>query len=166
MGDFGGEEFYVDAYILDPSTHVNVSNPNAPVKFPGFGFWPLWYWEMFRNLTITRNITETAVDSNDRDMGMCDVVKDLFGQGLTPIDDHLIDTPLGDPKPTDCSPFWDGVSCFPATAPGQTRFIPCMAEFGGVQYDTSGRVFDILFGTLSVGLSYRDPNKLVRRSLN
>ena len=26
----------------------NASDPNALVSFPGFGFWPLWYFEKFR----------------------------------------------------------------------------------------------------------------------
>ena len=130
------EDFYVDAYILDPSTHVNVSNPNAPVKFPGFGFWPLWYWEMFRNITMTLNVTHLFHgDSKGRNKAMCDVVDNLFQQGLYPIDDHLIDSF----KTDECSPFWDSISCFPATPAGQERVIPCMSEFGGVQYNTSSK---------------------------
>ena len=57
--DTGGLfEVYLDGYTLDPLTQVNRSNLDALVKFPGFGFWPLWYWETFRNLTISRNETE------------------------------------------------------------------------------------------------------------
>ena len=26
----------------------NISDPNDLVRFPGFGFWPLWYLEKFR----------------------------------------------------------------------------------------------------------------------
>ena len=43
----------------------NVSDPDALVRFPGFGFWPIWYFEMFRervaNVTLPANDEEKKV---------------------------------------------------------------------------------------------------------
>ena len=82
--DTGGLfEVYLDGYTLDPLTQVNRSNLDALVKFPGFGFWPLWYWETFRNLTISRNETEKylspASDASQRNRArfcVCEAAKD------------------------------------------------------------------------------------------
>ena len=42
-----------------------------------------------------------------------------------------------------CPPSWDGASCPPPTLAGQTAVWPCMGEYGGSQYDTSGRVWGL-----------------------
>ena len=46
----------VNNYIEEVSTfipfyekEVNVSDPNDLVRFPGFGVWPFWYLEKFKN---------------------------------------------------------------------------------------------------------------------
>ena len=46
----------INNYIQEESTfipiyekEVNVSDPNDLVRFPGFGFWPFWYLEQFKN---------------------------------------------------------------------------------------------------------------------
>ena len=127
----------MDGYTLDPLSQVNRSNPNAPVKFPGFGFWPLWYWETFRNLTVSRNVTQTAASSGERNRAMCDIVDELFAAGLQPVSHDLLAAAADTAEDTVaqlCQPLWDEVSCFPATPAGLTRVIPCMSEFDGVRY--------------------------------
>ena len=134
-------EVYLDGYTLDPLSQVNRSNPNAPVKFPGFGFWPLWYWETFRNLTVSRNVTQTAASSGERNRAMCDIVDELFAAGLQPVSHDLLaatasyDTAVPQEAAGGlCQPLWDEVSCFPATPAGHIRVIPCMSEYAGVRY--------------------------------
>ena len=39
----------VSTFIPIYGKEVNVSDPNGLVRFPGFGFWPLWYFEKFKN---------------------------------------------------------------------------------------------------------------------
>ena len=36
-----------------------------------------------------------------------------------------------------CPVVWDGVTCWPATPPDTTTFLPCMATLNGVSYDTA-----------------------------
>ena len=40
---------------------------------------------------------------------------------------------------TNCAPFWDKVSCFPATEAGEQSVIPCPEYILGTAYDTSGK---------------------------
>ena len=141
-------EVYLDGYTLDPVAQVNRSNPNAPVKFPGFGFWPLWYWETFRNLTVSRNVTQMEPSPGERNEAMCEIVKELFAAGLQPVSHDLLASDTDKPYTELCQPFWDGVSCFPATMAGLTRVIPCMSEFDGVRYT----------GTRKLNLSCRTSN--------
>ena len=133
-------EVYLDGYTLDPVAQVNRSNPNAPVKFPGFGFWPLWYWETFRNLTVSRNVTQMEPSPLERNKAMCDIVEELFAAGLQPVSHDLLASDTDKPDTELCQPFWDGVSCFPATVAGLTRVIPCMSEFDGVRYTGTRRL--------------------------
>ncbi|MPC80684.1 Diuretic hormone receptor [Portunus trituberculatus] len=39
-----------------------------------------------------------------------------------------------------CPVVWDGVTCWPATPPNTTVFLPCMATLNGVSYDTTKNV--------------------------
>ena len=41
-----------------------------------------------------------------------------------------------------CAPFWDKVSCFPATEAGEQSVIPCPEYILGTAYDTSGKKID------------------------
>ncbi|XP_050734609.1 diuretic hormone receptor-like [Eriocheir sinensis] len=46
----------------------------------------------------------------------------------------------GDEAGARCPVVWDGVTCWPASAPNTTVFLPCMAHLNGVPYDTSRNV--------------------------
>ena len=37
----------------------NISDPNDLVRFPGFGFWPLWYLEKFREKVSNLSTADT-----------------------------------------------------------------------------------------------------------
>ena len=37
----------------------NVSDPHDLVRFPGFGFWPLWYLETFREKAYNLSTSKT-----------------------------------------------------------------------------------------------------------
>nr|XP_045588874.1 uncharacterized protein LOC123750812 [Procambarus clarkii] len=50
---------------------------------------------------------------------------------------HSIAEPSG--YPGSCPVKFDGVSCWPETAPGALRVIPCFNVYNGVYYDPSGK---------------------------
>ena len=45
-----------------------------------------------------------------------------------------------------CSPFWDSLSCFPATPAGEVKVIPCMAEIQTVHRD---QIYNYKYDTTS-----------------
>ena len=73
-------------------------------------------------------------------------------EGIYPNIDKTINN---DKKTTDtteegfCPPFWDSLSCFPATPPGELRVIPCISEIQTILY---GEIHKTLLDTTSKSL--------------
>lgn len=40
-----------------------------------------------------------------------------------------------------CPVYWDGILCWPQTAPGTAALLKCFEEFGGIRYDSSRKFF-------------------------
>ena len=58
-----------------------------------------------------------------------------------------------------CPPFWDSLSCFPATPAGELRVIPCMTEMQTIHY---GQIHKTLLDTTSKSLLlYIRYNKII-----
>ncbi len=128
---------------------------------PGFGFMPRWYFELFSFLTANISASPLATvtapfNDSDGSAGVanpppaviatplysekCDVVMELFKQGLAPFG-PADGSPLEEEvKQAACEPIFDTASCLPATPAGEVVVIPCMEVYRGVRYDTSGKL--------------------------
>ncbi len=90
------------------------------LPFPGFGFWSRDYAEFLANFTAPN--PELVADPKT----MCDVIAYLF-QAQYGQSDQM------------CAPYWDNISCFPATERGKISVVPCAEYIKNVPYDTSGK---------------------------
>ena len=96
------------------------------LSFPGFGFWEREYAEFLAN--FTREIPSLLADHGY----FCEkVIHSLFNEIQLP--------QLQQNGTKMCPPFWDTISCFPATDAGQLSVIPCPYYIGDTKYDTSGK---------------------------
>ena len=86
------------------------------VSFPGFGFWDRIYAETIANITQEPQYSDALRSQS----ALCDFI-----------------TLITDQNPAQCPPFWDDLSCFPATEVGQLSVIPCPSFIINVPYDTS-----------------------------
>ena len=99
------------------------------MSFPGFGFWPRDYAEFLANFTA--DIHEYTASHSL----FCELIKSIY------TNQHAQVNPLLNDTETMCPPFWDDISCFPATDAGEQSVIPCPEYILGTPYDTSGRIF-------------------------
>ncbi|TRY79517.1 hypothetical protein TCAL_09333 [Tigriopus californicus] len=107
-----------------------VIDPEAIIAVPGMGFLPQWFVRQFESLSDQLKIDELfRNDTWRRNKANCDIVSQLFESGIVPIPSEVNSW---------CPPLYDNASCFPATPVGQVMVIPCMSEYSGVPYDTSG----------------------------
>ena len=106
------------------------------MSFPGFGFWPRDYAEFLANFTA--DIPEYTASHSL----FCELIKSIYTNQHAQINPLLNETEIM------CPPFWDDISCFPATDAGEQSVIPCPEYILGTPYDTSGRTFfDLLLKT-------------------
>ena len=103
------------------------------LPFPGFGFRPRNYAETVKELT------ETIPQVVAQHELLCDEV-------INKIMYQMYDTPDAGTNQTNtqmlqCEPFWDKISCLPATNAGQLSVIPCPSKILDQHYDTSSKLF-------------------------
>ena len=111
----------------------------SQIAFPGFGYWPRWYADTFRNLSLKAALPNYLNDTELRNRNLCDIVTFMYKEGVVPNRNLALDRVEDGVSGIMCPPLWDRASCFPATHAGQMSVIPCMAEFNEVYYDTTGR---------------------------
>ena len=92
------------------------------LSFPGFGFWTRDYAEFLANFTEK---TPEMLANNGK---FCEVISYLFHY------QHGVN------NTEMCPPFWDDLSCFPATPVGQISVIPCPEYILNTPYDTSSKL--------------------------
>ena len=129
------------------------------LPFPGFGFWPRNYAETVKQLTET---IPQVVAQHDT---LCDEVinKIMYQMYDTPDADGSAD---GNQTNTQmqCEPFWDKISCLPATNAGQLSVIPCPSKILDQHYYTSSKLFickNIMFTVHQSCMILRDSINLV-----
>ena len=91
------------------------------IVVPGIGFFTPDYYAEFRKLAAERGFLEPGPDSTTQMAGQCNVTDELYRRGVT-------DTPAAEGEALSewCEPLMDAAyTCFPATPPGETRFVPC-----------------------------------------
>ena len=102
------------------------------LAFPGFGFWTRNYAEYLANITID------MPDIVSHPQLFCEnIITTVYyhQQDYNPVQNNGSEAVL----PPNCAPFWDQVSCFPATEAGEQSVIPCPEYILGTAYDTSGK---------------------------
>lgn len=103
------------------------------LPFPGFGFWSRSYAETVKELTKTE---KWVVAEHEL---LCDEVinKVMYHAVYNTADDANNQTNTQQM----CEPFWDKISCLPATHAGQLSVIPCPSKILDTHYDTASKLF-------------------------
>ena len=94
------------------------------LSFPGFGFWTRDQAQLLAE--VTRDSPDLVADHGT----LCSVISYLFNnsENVTEADGSTVAM---------CPPYWDDLSCFPATEVGQLSVIPCPQYILKTPYDTS-----------------------------
>ena len=99
---------------------------------PGFGFLPRWFLAQLESHSEEMGVGAIN-DTWLRNSAKCQIVEFLFGQGVFP------SSAGSDPPAAMCPPLFDNASCYPATPAGRLMEIPCMEEYHGIRFNTSGK---------------------------
>ena len=99
---------------------------------PGFGFLPRWFLAQLESHSEEMGVGAIN-DTWLRNSAKCQIVEFLFGQGVFPSNAG------SDPPAAMCPPLFDNASCYPATPAGRLMEIPCMEEYHGIRFNTSGK---------------------------
>ena len=114
---------------------------------PGFGFLPQWFYEQVESVSDEFGLNAIN-DTWHRNSAKCQIVELLFNQSVFPIASHANAESDSDPAAAAaareaaavmCPPLFDNASCFPATPAGHLMEIPCMEEYHGIRFNTSGK---------------------------
>jgi len=134
-----GGQVSSSAFFFFKSNFTHWFSFYSQIAFPGFGYWPRWYADTFRNLSLKAALPNYLNDTELRNRNLCDIVTYMYKEGVVPNRNLALDRIEEGVSGIMCPPLWDRASCFPATHAGQMSVIPCMAEFNEVYYDTTGR---------------------------
>ena len=115
---------------------------------PGFGFLPQWFYEKVES--VSDEVGFNAInDTWRRNSAKCQIVELLFNESIFPFasraaeSDADADAAGAREAQTEsaamCPPLFDNASCFPATPAGHLMEIPCMEEYHGIRFNTSGK---------------------------
>ena len=107
------------------------------LAFPGFGFWTRNYAEFVANITVD------MPDIVSNPQIFCENIITMIyyhQEGQNPLQNNGSEAVL-----PNCAPFWDKVSCFPATEAGEQSVIPCPEYILGTAYDTSGKKLSFFY---------------------
>ena len=121
------------------------------LAFPGFGFWTRNYAEYLAN------ITHDIPDIVSSPQLFCEnIITMLYyhQQDQNPLQNNGSEAVV-----PNCAPFWDQVSCFPATEAGEQSVIPCPEYILGTAYDTSGKKL-IFFKYMYIGMICRGHRRI------
>lgn len=110
---------------------------------PGFGFLPQWFYEKVESVSDEVGFNQIN-DTWRRNSAKCQIVELLFNQSIFPFAPRA--AAEADPSAAAaaaaadmCPPLFDNASCFPATPAGHLMEIPCMEEYHGIRFNTSGK---------------------------
>ena len=104
---------------------------------PGFGFLPRWFLAQLESHSEEMGVGAIN-DTWLRNSAKCQIVEFLFGQGVFPSASSAA-SDESDPPAAMCPPLFDNASCYPATPAGRLMEIPCMEEYHGIRFNTSGK---------------------------
>lgn len=114
---------------------------------PGFGFLPQWFYEKVES--VSDEVGFNAInDTWRRNSAKCQIVELLFNESIFPFASRAAESDADadagareaqTESAAMCPPLFDNASCFPATPAGHLMEIPCMEEYHGIRFNTSGK---------------------------
>ena len=115
------------------------SEESDVISVPGFGFLPRWFYEQVEGFSEEFGLNAIN-DTWHRNSAKCQIVELLFNQSVFPFASHAdAESDSAAAAAVMCPPLFDNASCFPATPAGRLMEIPCMEEYHGIRFNTSGR---------------------------